>query len=209
MRVRKDLLLSEVLTRVHNAPSEDKKAEILKEFETPGLLRILKYAFGPNIVFDCNVTEYNPSIRPAGMDYASLQGEARRLYIFTKDFQTVSPQRKREILLQILESVNLTEAKLLTQVLAKDVKVNGLTPELIDRVFPGLLHYRTKDGKTWVKYPDGTALQTKTIDSNELFNSPASVAPVLQGGPFYGTVSEPAEVKIKTPKPSKNKKVIV
>lgn len=167
--MRKDLLLSEVLTKVHNAPTELEKGKILRVYETKGLLNILKYAFGPNIEFDCRVTEYNPSNRPAGMDYANLQAEARRLYIFTKDYQKVSPQRKREILLNILESINVTEAKLLQQILDKDIKVNGLTPVLIDKVFPGLLHYKNENG-TWVKYPDGSESKENTIDNDELFN---------------------------------------
>ena len=198
--MRKDLLLSEVLTRVHNSPSVPEKVKILKSFETPGLLHILKYAFGPNLEFDTGVPDYNPSIRPAGTDYASLQGEARRLYIFVKDYQKVTPQRKRELLLQILESINVTEAKLLVQIINKNIKVDGLTPELVNTAFPGLLDYR-ENGKI-VKYPDPNAKPERTLTSENLFDSSI---------PMDDPSLEPDLVtKSKTPRPiSKNRKVIV
>ncbi len=141
-------LLPEVLTQIHNIKDPVIKSQILKANETPGLLHVLRHAFTPQITFNDmgGVPEYNPSFRPPGTNLSSLEGEARRLYVFTDQFAKITPLRKRELILQLLESVHASEAELLKQVIAKNVKVNGLTPELVENTFPGLLSW---EGKLW------------------------------------------------------------
>ena len=183
--MRKNLLIPEVLTRFHNAESVVDKKRILKENETGGLLYCLRYAFCPGIKFDVNCPEYNGSIRPAGTDFASLQAEARRLYIFTDSYKLVTRERKMEILLQILESVNVTEARLLEQVIKQDIKINGLTADLVEEVFPGLLEYRSPDGKTMAPY-----ISSGTQKENPFVG-------VTETDPTFGVMA-PKEVKPKT-----------
>lgn len=139
-------LLTEVLTMVHNASTLDDKKQILKAAETPALLHVLRHAFCPQIEFDVEVPEYFSSSVPPGLTYANLNGEARRLYIFTKDYTKITPYRKRELLLQILESIDESEARLLIQVINKDIKVKGLDASLVESTFPGLLAWK---GQLW------------------------------------------------------------
>ncbi len=178
--MRKNLLISEALTSVHNATNDEDRKKILKNQETPGLLSILRYAFCPSIVFDCGIPDYNPSVRPAGTDYASLQAEARKLYIFTEDYQKVTAQRKRELLLQILESINMSEARVVAQVLQKKLTVNGLTPELVESVFPGLL--ATKEGAQWIQYKKqvGSSQPEQPQTENESSSSKAGLNTLTQ-----------------------------
>lgn len=201
--MRKNLLLSEVLTAVHNSPEAEKKA-VLKSYETPGLLTILRYAYCPQIEFDCGIPEYNPSIRPAGTDLAGLQTESRRLYIFTKDYQKVTPQRKRELLLQILESVNVTESKLLCQVLQKNVKVKGLTPELIEETFPGLLAH--KEGNSWKQYKSLAGSSTEKQDQKENESLSSKVGQNISTPPNPETNDTKSETRQKSR--SRSKRVI-
>ena len=44
-------LLSEVLKKVHNAKSKDKKVEVLKQYDCEPLRMIIKSSFDPNIVW--------------------------------------------------------------------------------------------------------------------------------------------------------------
>ena len=46
------LLMHEVLTKVNNAKDKPKKIAILKENDSPGLRRVIKGSFDPNIKWD-------------------------------------------------------------------------------------------------------------------------------------------------------------
>ena len=46
------LLYHEVLTKVNNAKDKTKKVEVLKQYDTPGLRRIIKGSFDPKIKWD-------------------------------------------------------------------------------------------------------------------------------------------------------------
>jgi hypothetical protein len=142
----RNLSIPEVLTLVHNAPSNE-KSRILKQNETPALLHILRHAFCDGLQFDSGVPEYVQSNRPLGTDLASLHAEARRLYIFTTDYNKISIPRKRELLQTILVSIHASEAKLLTAVIKKELNINGLDAALVEQTFPGLLAYK---GQKWM-----------------------------------------------------------
>ena len=50
----------------------------------------------------------------------------------------LKPQRMKELLIQILESLHPTEAVLYMQMLKKKSKVKGLTSKLVLEVFPNM-----------------------------------------------------------------------
>ena len=55
--------------------------------------------------------------------------------------QNVSEERKEQILLQILESLEPREAEIILGVFQKDLGVKGLTPDLIREAFPGRFNF--------------------------------------------------------------------
>ncbi len=159
--MRKNLLVSEVLTRVNNASSDDERIKILKDFETHALLYVLRNSFTPQITFDeIGVPEYNQSRQAIGLDFSSLHQEARRIYVLADDFKKITVARKREIFLQILEAIHASEARLLEQVVKKEIKVKGLTPELVEKTFPGLLSWQ---GEVWTQKAHQTGLLKPTL----------------------------------------------
>ena len=64
--------------------------------------------------------------------------ESRRLYIFLKGSKVGLPRRK-EILAQILESIDPKDAQFLIRVIKKDMGEYNLTVETINMAFPDLI----------------------------------------------------------------------
>ena len=66
-------LISEVLQRVSNAKTKAKKVEILQEYKSPALTKILLCNFAKSIgfVFPSGATPYTPSKKPEGVSTRS------------------------------------------------------------------------------------------------------------------------------------------
>lgn len=104
---------------------------------------VLQGAFHPKIhfVFKAKVP-YKPANIPAGMSYSSLETEFDRLYLFVEGSQKVDPalslKRKEQILIQILETLEAREAEVYMNMMLKDLKIPGLTIDIVRRAFPNL-----------------------------------------------------------------------
>ena len=149
-------LLSEVLQRVSNAKTKAKKIEILQEYKSPALKKVLLCNFSKRIqfVFPDGETPYRPLDRPKGVEHQMLISEHRMLEKFiTKTVNGVTyfgcsggqrpslPQlRKENLWIQILESLHAEEAALLD--LVKDKKLTDrykITKQNVIDAFPELL----------------------------------------------------------------------
>jgi len=109
------------------------------------LTEVLQGAMHPNIQFVIkDRLDYNPSLDPPGLAYSTMESIFDRVYLFTEGSTRVSPnltQKDKEILaIQILEGMEAKEAEVFMNMLLKNLKVPGLTPNLVERAFPGLLH---------------------------------------------------------------------
>ena len=133
-------LLSEVLKKVHNAKTKDKKVELLKEYDCEPLRMVLKSSFDPNIVWLIPEGEvpYTANNAEEGTEHTVLRREARKLYRFIKGGDDALPQFKREnLFIQILEGLHSSEAQLLID--AKDKKLHqvykGLSENVVKEAF--------------------------------------------------------------------------
>ena len=148
-------LISEVLQRVSNAKTKAKKVEILQEYKTPALTKILLCNFAQTISF-CfpeGETPYRPLDLPKGVDHQMLITEHRLLEKFIK--KTVNgvtwygcsnqtrPQmqqlKKENLWIQILESLHPEESQVLD--LIKDKKLTSrykITKQNVIDAFPEL-----------------------------------------------------------------------
>ena len=74
-------LISEVLQRVSNAKTKLKKVEILQEYKSPALTKVLLCNFAKSIdfVFPSGATPYTPLDRPKGVQHKLLWTEQRLL----------------------------------------------------------------------------------------------------------------------------------
>ena len=149
-------LISEVLQRVSNAKTKAKKVEILQEYKSPALTKILLCNFAKSIsfVFPSGETPYRPLDRPKGVEHQVLYTEHRLLERFiTKTVNGVTyfgcsgktrPQiqqlKKENLWIQILEGLHAEEAQLLD--LVKDKKLTDrykITKQNVIDAFPELL----------------------------------------------------------------------
>ena len=148
-------LISEVLQRVSNAKTKAKKVEILQEYKSAALTKILLCNFAKSIgfVFPSGETPYNPVDRPKGVQHQVLFAEQRIIDKFiTKTVNgvkyfgcsgTTKPAlqqlKKENMWIQILEGLHADEAELLD--LVKDKKLTSrykITRQNVIDAFPEL-----------------------------------------------------------------------
>ena len=148
-------LISEVLQRVSNAKTKAKKVEILQEYKSAALTKVLLCNFAKNInfVFPAGKTPYTPLDRPKGIEHKMLFSEQRLLDKFiTKTVNGITyygcsggtkpgiqQLKKENIWIQLLESLHAEEAELLD--LVKDGELTSrykITKQNVIDAFPEL-----------------------------------------------------------------------
>lgn len=135
-------LMSEVLRKVHNAKTKDKKVEILKEYDSEPLRMIIKSSFDPNIkwVIPEGDVPFKRNESEEGTEHTLLFKEARKLYNFIEGGNSTIPRfRKENMFIQILEGLHSSEAELL--IAAKDKRLH--------QVFKGLSENVVKEAFGW------------------------------------------------------------
>jgi hypothetical protein len=133
-------LIHEVLKKVHNAKTKEKKVEILRENNSDALRIIIKGSFDPNIewVVPEGEVPYNKNEAPEGTEHTRLFQESKKLWRFIKGADTKTPQWKKEnMFVQILEGLSHGEAEVV--VAAKDKKLHqvykGLSAAVVKEAF--------------------------------------------------------------------------
>ena len=148
-------LISEVLQRVSNAKTKAKKVEILQEYKSPALTKILLCNFAKSIgfVFPSGATPYTPSVKPEGIEHQLLFTEHRLIdKMITKTMNGITlygcsgrPQpriqqiKKEQIWIQLLEALHADEAAVLDAVKDKELhKRYKITRQNVIDAFPEL-----------------------------------------------------------------------
>ena len=148
-------LISEVLQRVSNAKTKSAKVEILKEYKSPALTKILLCNFAKSIafVFPEGNTPYTALDRPKGVEHQILFTEQRLLDKFIKKTvngityygcsggtkPSLAQLKKEHLWIQLLEALHAEEADLLD--LVKDKKLTSrykITKQNVIEAFPEL-----------------------------------------------------------------------
>jgi len=134
----------EVLEEFSAAETEAEKIKSLQENGSHALLCVLRGMFSPNIEYVIeDIPPYNPSDAPPGMGYTSLAVEINRMYLFEANNPKVAPnlslERKKQLLIQILENLEAKEAEVVISLLKKKSPVKGLTKSIVEKAFPQLL----------------------------------------------------------------------
>lgn len=142
----------EIFDEYERAKSIEDKIAILRFNSNYALKNVLKGTFDPDIKFVFNeIPPYKKSDAPAGLGYTSIHQELGRAYLFEKDNPRVDPnlthQRKTEILIQILESLEAREAEIFANMLLKKQNVEGLTYMMVRETFPDLISTTRKGNK--------------------------------------------------------------
>ena len=138
------VMIGEIIGEFEKAKSRQAKKEVLEKHKGVEVLRhLLRGTFDPKVQW--TITEQPDYVKdvetPAGEEPNTLYMEIPNCSIFVKGHPAsakLKPQRMKELLIQILESLHPTEAVLYMQMLKKKSKVKGLTSKLVLEVFPNM-----------------------------------------------------------------------
>ena len=123
----------------------EEKKQVLLNNQFQHIKEVLKYTFNPNYQFYVEDNFPEDYIKPdtfPGLRVAGIESEIRKAYLFQKGnvtAESLTPQKRKTLLLQLLESFEPKEAQIFHNMLQKDLKVEGLTKELVEEVFPELM----------------------------------------------------------------------
>lgn len=134
----------ETFDKFEQATTKEEKIAVLRADNSWALKNILKGTFDPNVQFTIKeIPEYKKDDAPAGMSYTSIHHEIGRAYLFEHGNPRVAPglseERKKQILIQMLETLEAREAEIFANMLLKKQNVKGLTAEIVKEAFPALL----------------------------------------------------------------------
>ena len=138
------ITIGEIIGEFEKAKSRQAKKAVLEKHKDVEVLRhLLRGTFDPKVQW--TITEqpdYAKDVEtPEGAEANTLYHEMPKCYIFVKGHSAsakLKPQRTKELLIQILESLGASEASLYMQMLKKKSKVKGLTSKLVLEVFPNM-----------------------------------------------------------------------
>ena len=138
------ITVGEIIDEFEKAKNRQAKKEVLEKHKGVEVLRhLLRGTFDPKVQW--TITEQPDYVKdvetPAGEEPNTLYVEIPNCSIFVKGHAAsakLKPQRAKELLIQILESLGASEAALYMQMLKKKSKVKGLTSKLVLEVFPNM-----------------------------------------------------------------------
>jgi hypothetical protein len=134
----------EIFDEFELAKTKKEKQDVFLKNYSPTLVEVLRLAFHPDIDWLVKEMpeEYKVPDTLPGISHAKLSTELRRLYLFQKGNITaerLTEQRQKELLLQLLESIEPREAEVIIGIFNKDLGVKGLTLKFVQEIFPNLL----------------------------------------------------------------------
>ena len=143
------LLFHEVLTKVNNAKDKPKKVAVLRQHDSPGLRRIIKGSFDPNITWD--LPEGSPPFianeAPEGTEHSLLENESKKFWHFVTGADTsTSKTRKETLFVQILEALQKGEADVAIKMKDKELHKHykGLSAAVVKEAFSWNDEYKTQ-----------------------------------------------------------------
>lgn len=135
--------LYEIFEEFEQRKTKSDKIAVLRFNANYALRTILKGTFNPNVKFVIEAPDYKPSDAPIGMGYTHLIDVCQKLYLFeegnTKAPPALTNERRKQILIQMLESLEAKEASLLQGMFNKKLPVKGLTYAIVKEAFPDLV----------------------------------------------------------------------
>ena len=132
--------IAEVLKKVNNAKTKDKKIEILRKHDTESLRMVIKSSFDPKIkwVLPKGAVPFKPNDAPEGTEHTLLVQEAKRLWHFIEGADNQTPRtRKETMFIQMLEGLHKEEADVVISAKDKTLhqKYKGLSDNVVKTAF--------------------------------------------------------------------------
>ena len=127
---------------VAKAKSLNARKKVLLENQSNPLKELLKYAFHPDIKFVLpeGAPPYKTIGSPDEYNPTYLYPNIRKFYLFVEGGHGgLTPLRREQLFVQMLESLHPKEAEVLIQVKDKKLNYRGLTYKLVKETFPEIL----------------------------------------------------------------------
>lgn len=134
----------EILDEFQQQTTKEDRIKVLQKHKHHHFIQFLKNAFDPNIKYYVNKFPDNyiePDTVP-GIRFAGIESELRRAYLFqigNPTADSLTPEKRNQLLVQLLESFEPREADFFVRMLSKNLKVPFLTKNIINEAFPNLL----------------------------------------------------------------------
>jgi hypothetical protein len=132
--------VAEILEKTSGMTSRSDRIRMLQENNSVALQTVLRGAFDPAIKW--LLPEGDPPYKPNDLvDQEHIfYHECRKMYLFIEGGNPDLKQLRREALfVQLLETVSAKDAKVLLAIKDKHLPYPGITPDIIQEAFPGLL----------------------------------------------------------------------
>ena len=137
--------LYEVFDEFEEAKTKKERMDIIGKNLNATLVEVLKLTFHPNYQWFMDELPENYKIPQdvlPGITHDTLNNQLRRIYIVQKGHPTaeaLTPKRRNELLIQMLESLEPREAEIIAGILRKDQGVKGLDYKFAKEAFKDLL----------------------------------------------------------------------
>ena len=135
----------EIFDEFEMAESKKERMAIIGSNLSQTLVDVLKFKFHPdyNFLVDEIPEEYVADWEnKLGYNRCQLGTELRKLYMFRRGDDTaesLSPRRRKELLILLLESLDPRESEVVMGIFRKDQGVRGLTYSFVKEAFPNML----------------------------------------------------------------------
>ena len=134
----------EIFDELEIATSKKEKLAVIEKNLSRTLIQVLELAFHPDYewLIDEMPHEYKIPDTLPGISRCQLSTEIRKLYLFKKGDATaekLSVEKRKQLLLQLIESLEPREAEVVIGILSKDLGVKGLNYKFVKEAFPQLL----------------------------------------------------------------------
>jgi hypothetical protein len=135
----------EIFDDFEMAWSKQEKIKVIEKNLSPLFVEVLRLTFHPD--FQWKVKEYPENYiedytKHGGLSECQLNTELRKLYLFQQGHpsaENLTPRKQKELLIQLLESLEPREAEVVMGIFRKDQGVEGLTYEFVKECFPDML----------------------------------------------------------------------
>lgn len=135
----------EIFDEFENATSKKDRMAVIEKNLSKTLVQVLELTYNPN--YQWLITEMPdgyevPTDTLPGLSGTQLSTELRKLYLFQKgnpNAEKLSAEKRKELLLQLLERLEPREAEVIIGILSKDLGVKGLDYKFVKEAFPNLL----------------------------------------------------------------------
>ena len=135
--------ISEILEQASKKKTQADKVAFLRAHYSQQLGDILQFALHPSVkvLLPEGPAPFDRTKGDIGEEnHGMLYSKARELYLFVEGGQPNISQNKREALfIQLLESIHPKDADLLVAAKDKKIPYKGLTKEVFNEAFPGLI----------------------------------------------------------------------